>query len=272
VASTAVVIGVVAMRSRGRVALSHSAMYAMASSHSFDVTLGVPIARIMHPSHVGYVYLNQTAQLVLLNPLLLILIELGFANGATNWRQSVLGVLGRVVRNPLFVMTILGLVASRVYPAGLPTAIDSLSSQVASAGAFLGFATLGFALAALGSTTATEMHHCAVLTSLKMLLMPAALHVLSRWLGVAEVGFLPFLGSLPASASVYAMSNVRNLSPRVVGPLVPATLLLTVATLLLPQYTDKPVVPALRLFVLLASLISLAITMRGEPEGKLKSG
>ena len=33
--------------------------------------------------------------------------------------------------------------------------------QVASAGAFLGFATLGFALAALGSTTAIEMHHCA---------------------------------------------------------------------------------------------------------------
>ena len=63
----------------GSAALSHAAAFAMAASHSFDVTLGVPLAKELHSSRVAYVYLNQTIQLVLINPLLLMLMDLGDA-------------------------------------------------------------------------------------------------------------------------------------------------------------------------------------------------
>ena len=45
----------------GRAALSHAAMYAMAASHSFDVTLGIPLATELFPTLVAYVYANQVA-------------------------------------------------------------------------------------------------------------------------------------------------------------------------------------------------------------------
>ena len=45
---------------RGRASLSHAAMYAMAASHSFDVTLGIPLATELFPSLVAYVYANQS--------------------------------------------------------------------------------------------------------------------------------------------------------------------------------------------------------------------
>lgn len=43
----------------GRAWLSHAAMYAMAASHSFDVTLGIPLATELFPTLVDYVYANQ---------------------------------------------------------------------------------------------------------------------------------------------------------------------------------------------------------------------
>ena len=48
----------------GRAALSHAAMYAMAASHSFDVTLGIPLATELFPSLVAYVYANQSVPCV----------------------------------------------------------------------------------------------------------------------------------------------------------------------------------------------------------------
>ena len=45
----------------GRASLSHAAMYAMAASHSFDVTLGIPLATELFPTLVAYVYANQVA-------------------------------------------------------------------------------------------------------------------------------------------------------------------------------------------------------------------
>eukprot|EP00967_Tisochrysis_lutea_P095494 scaffold139258_cov32-Tisochrysis_lutea.AAC.1 len=55
--------------------MGEAAAYAMAASHSFDVTLGVPLCSTLFPSMVGYIFLNQAAQLALVNPLLLLLME-----------------------------------------------------------------------------------------------------------------------------------------------------------------------------------------------------
>lgn len=45
----------------GRASLSHAAMYAMAASHSFDVTLGIPLTTELFPTLVAYVYANQVS-------------------------------------------------------------------------------------------------------------------------------------------------------------------------------------------------------------------
>ena len=64
-----VLYGVVTLRpTLGNASLSHAAAFAMAASHSFDVTLGVPLAKELYPSAVAYVYLNQSIQLVAINP------------------------------------------------------------------------------------------------------------------------------------------------------------------------------------------------------------
>ena len=123
----------------------------MAASHSFDVTLGVPLAKLLFPSDVAYVYLNQSVQLVLVNPILLILLETGGKGGSTR------AVLTGVLSNPLVVMTALGLMAGQAFPAGLPVAVAALAKQVAAAGAFLGFLTLGFAISTLGGTATKDL-------------------------------------------------------------------------------------------------------------------
>ena len=58
-----------------------------------------------------------------------------------------------------------------------------------------------------------------VLAALKLALMPAAYSVAGGVLGSrVPAAFLSFLGSLPASASVYSLALVAGLSPRVLGP------------------------------------------------------
>ena len=231
---------------RGRPdALANAAMLAMAASHSFDVTMGVPLAKVLYPGAEAYVYLNQSVQLVLVNPVLLVLMELGGGGGAAATAGTVAAARGgaarRAVRgvatNPLVVMTLAGLLAGQTYPEGLPAAVAALSAQVAAAGPFPGFLSLGFAIAGLGSISAAEMRHALVLGAAKLVLMPALYVVLARVLGCeTSAPFLGFLGALPASASVYSLSLTTGLSPRVIGPLVPVTMLLCVALAVLPLW------------------------------------
>lgn len=69
-------------RQHGMQAIAHAAMLAMSASHSFDVTWGLPLAKLLYPSQAPYIYLNQSVQLVLVNPLLLILVELPASTGS----------------------------------------------------------------------------------------------------------------------------------------------------------------------------------------------
>ena len=83
------------------------------------------------------------------------------------------------------------------------------------------------------------MRHCAVLCALKLLLMPALYLGLAPLLACStDPAFLLFLATMPASASVYSLALTKGLSPRVIGPLVPLSMLLSVALVL------EPIVPA----------------------------
>ena len=247
--------------------LASGAMYAMAVSHSFDVSLGVPIARVLYPAELPYVYLNQSVQLVLVNPVLLVLMELhgsGGGGGGGVWRRA----LASTATNPLVVMTALGLAAALALPGGLPPLAAAISKQVADAGPLLGFMSLGFAMAAVGGTSTVELRLCAALCGLKIALMPALYRGAAVALGVAAPaaasgGFLAFLGVLPASASVYSLASTKGLEPRVLGPLVPLTMLLCVALVLLPlSPAAAGIDTALSAAVTVVAAAALALTLR----------
>jgi hypothetical protein len=88
-------------------------------------------------------------------------------------------------------------------------------------------------------TSSLEVRHCAVLCALKLLLMPALYLGLAPLLACStDPAFLLFLATMPASASVYSLALTKGLSPRVIGPLVPLSMLLSVALVL------EPIVPA----------------------------
>ena len=248
--------------------LAAGAMYAMAVSHSFDVSLGVPIARVLYPAELPYVYLNQSVQLVLVNPVLLVLMELGGGSGGAGvWRRA----LASTATNPLVVMTALGLAAALALPAGLPPLVAATTKQVADAGPLLGFMSLGFAMAAVGGTSAAELRLCAALCGLKIVLMPALYRGAALALGVGSgaTPFLAFIGVLPASASVYSLASTKGLEPRVLGPLVPLTMLLCVALVLLPlSPAAAGVDTALSAAVAVVAAAALALTLRAPAKEK----
>jgi len=207
--------------------LAHAAMLAMASSHSFDVTWGVPLSRALFPNDVPYIYLNQSVQLLVVNPLLLMVIELSAARGPGSTTLSNVLKNG-LLKNPLVMMTLAGALAGQLFPTGIPPLLGIFTKHVADAGPFLGFLTLGFAVSALGTTGANELCICIVLAAFKMVLMPKLYLLLRGFVGCSvNISFLSFMGGLPASASVYSLSLVKGLSPEVIGPLVPLTMFLS---------------------------------------------
>lgn len=163
-----------------------------------------------------------------------------------------------MLTNPLVFMTVLGLGAGQLFPAGLPAPLAALAKQVAAAGPFLGFLTLGFALAALGHTSPAELGLAAFLCAAKLVLMPVLYVALAPRLGSPiDATFLAFLGSLPASASVYSLCLTKQLSPAIVGPLVPASMLASVALSLLPLWSHADTLHATAVLQALIGLVGL---------------
>jgi predicted permease len=226
VAAAVLACGSAALRStHDQRSLAHAAAWAMAATHSFDVTLGVPLARVLHPQSVAYVYLNQAVQLILVNPALLVLMESGGdGQAASGGAATIAGAVRAVASNPLVIMTVAGLLAGQLVPAGLPAPLAALAKQVAGAGPFLGFLSLGFAIASARETSRASLGASAALCAAKLVLMPLLYTAVAGAVGCeASPALLCFLGSLPASASVYSLTVTTRLSPKVVGPLVPTS-------------------------------------------------
>jgi predicted permease len=264
-AALVIAYAVLTMRpTHGAATMAHAAAWAMAASHSFDVTLGVPLARVLHPNSVAYAYLNQSVQLVLVNPVLIILMESGRSGGKGGMRVA----LRAVATNPLVVMTIAGLVAGQICPAGLPAPVAALSRQVANAGPFLGFVALGFAMATLGGTSTSQLGVSAGLCAFKLVAMPALYALYAALFACdASPALLTFLGTLPASASVYSLTLTKDLSPTIVGPLVPASMLLCVALNLLPLWPAADAFSAADVLRAGIGLLGLLLATRAKSAG-----
>ena len=132
-------------------------------------------------------------------------------------------------------LTAAGLAAGRAYPTGLPPILAALSKQIGDAGPFLGFLCLGFAMGALGGTSTQDVRHAAVLCAAKLVLMPNLYMGAARLVGCAKGDpLLAFLGSLPASASVYSLTARWTSAAVVIAG--PASMLLSVGVTLAPLF------------------------------------
>ena len=101
--------------------------------------------------------------------------------------------------------------------------------------------------------------------------MPALYRGAALALGVSSVAapFLACIGVLPASASVYSLASTKGLEPRVLGPLVPLTMLLCVALVLLPlSPAAAGVDTALSAAVAVVATAALALTLRAPAKEK----
>ena len=141
-------------------------------------------------------------------------------------------------------MTVLGLAAGQAFPSGLPRrwprSVGGWLTPARSSASWH-----GFAIASLGGTTSSELGVSAALCAAKLVLMPLLYAVYANIITCdVTPELLTFLGTLPASASVYSLTLTRGLSPSIVGPLVPASMLLCVALNLLPLWPPAAAVAA----------------------------
>jgi hypothetical protein len=165
-------------------------------------------------------------------------------------------------------MTIAGLIAGQLFPTGLPAPVAALSRQVANAGPFLGFLALGFAIASLGGTQSTELGVSAGLCAFKLVVMPLLYAFYANLFAcTAAPSLLTFLGTLPASASVYSLTLTKGLSPTIVGPLVPVSMLLCVALNLLPLWPAADAVAAADVLRAILGLLGLLLATRATSVG-----
>jgi hypothetical protein len=263
-------------KTKSKSAYAHAAAFAMASTHSFDVGFGVPLATVLFPKMVQYVFLNQTIQLVFINPILIVCIELGLGvdEKGSSTISAVRSGLVQTALNPVFFMTVFGVIASEYFRtesgAGeLPPILNAICNQITSAGPFLGMFLLGFAMNDLVNTSKQDFGSTAVLTCAKCLVMPLIYVTIPTILNMEEtlslIPFLAFLGGLPATASVYSMCLTRQLSPFVIGPLIPASMLVAAFFVLLPmwpsiQFIESP----LRIGVCLSAVIGGTVALNSS--------
>ncbi|VDM30810.1 unnamed protein product [Hydatigera taeniaeformis] len=159
-------IVIVLVVSRGN-SIGLAGLLAIFTSQTNDVALAYPVLRLLYPDLAAYIYLFAPAQLVVLNPLGYFALEWHKAKeGAlvdsiiashsptssqmtlTLTCKRILSVMRQVILNPLFFMTVIGVVFNFIFKQKLPDIMkgffnDLGSSFSATALFYLGFSMVG---------------------------------------------------------------------------------------------------------------------------------
>lgn len=133
--------------------LSKSGLLAIFCTQSNDFALGYPIVKALydktHPEYPSYLYLMAPISLVILNPIAFLFMELGkrkpemsssfsldSSSSSSDSRNSALSnqaraslclnVLGKVLFNPIVLMTTLGIVGNLVFHQNLPSILGGI--------------------------------------------------------------------------------------------------------------------------------------------------
>ncbi|KAG5440958.1 Integral membrane protein gpr155 [Clonorchis sinensis] len=170
-----------------------AAILSMFVSQSNDVALGYPVLKALYPELAIYVYLFAPAQLIILNPIAYLFLEWHqlkqesidaevkrLADGtditppaSVSKYKRLLQVIWRVALNPLFFMTVIGVIFNFILSHNIPIYVDGLLRIIAESFAATALFTLGFGMVGkMGRITQREM---LVLVSILMVKLPTEL-------------------------------------------------------------------------------------------------
>lgn len=273
--------------------LMMGAIYAMGATHSFDIGLGVPIAKILFPNYVKYMFINQTIQLMFINPILILLFEFGQNQNSLNSKSSkssssriLISTLQQIFQDPVFIASVLGLIVSEYFETkGLPGIFGHICTQMGASGFFLGMFQIGFStfdMLKLGMNSMNELlfiksgsfqdfGSIITIASCKVLLMPLLYsnipHILNINIDEVSLKFLIYLGSLPTLAAVYPLcsSYELTLSKHIIGPLIPISFILSTVLLILSIWPSLMFMKEIiRLIMSVIAIIGALIALKGS--------
>ena len=119
---------------------ARSALYAIFCTQSNDFALGFPVLQAIygskHPEFPMYLYLLAPVSLAFLNPIGFILMEIGKMRDSSvelSRVKIVLKVTQAIFKNPIIMMTVLGIVANLLFHSEMPDIINNFMQTLGSA-------------------------------------------------------------------------------------------------------------------------------------------
>ncbi|GAA32179.2 integral membrane protein GPR155 [Clonorchis sinensis] len=219
-----------------------AAILSMFVSQSNDVALGYPVLKALYPELAIYVYLFAPAQLIILNPIAYLFLEWHqlkqesidaevkrLADGtditppaSVSKYKRLLQVIWRVALNPLFFMTVIGVIFNFILSHNIPIYVDGLLRIIAESFAATALFTLGFGMVGkMGQITQREMLVLVSILMVKLVILPfinRELVVLlvpspdvNETLRYSTFGFL--YGAIPTAPPVYLFAAQYHVLP-----------------------------------------------------------
>ncbi|OQR72445.1 integral membrane protein GPR155-like [Tropilaelaps mercedesae] len=197
--------------------VSFAGLFAIFCTQSNDFALGYPLISYLyekdHPEFCNYLYLIAPIQLVILNPIGFALMEYGRItdnarpaqcqhNAGSRFRKTLIGI----IKNPIIIMTVAGIVANFVFEERLPLLIDTIVQP-------LGAAFTACALFLLGqnmvggfkSMCKYTLLTTTLLVCVKVLAVPIVIREVISHIGALDEAYTDFgflYGMLPPAPTV----------------------------------------------------------------------
>jgi len=222
---------------------SRSALFAIFCTQSNDFALGYPVLEAIygskHPEYPMYMYLLAPVSLAFLNPIGFVLMEIG------KMRQSsvqlskiklIFKVLQAIFKNPIIMMTVLGIVGNQLFHSQMPDIIHNFMQTLGSAFSASALFLLGLRMvrnssSQSSSTVKTSFIVPFILITIKSLVLPIISREIVSQLDAGkdvnetiDLSNYAFLyGTIPTAPSVFVYATNYDLIPDVVANTITAS-------------------------------------------------
>jgi predicted permease len=201
-------------------------IYAIMASQSNDFALILPIIDAVykqsHPNYERYIYLIAPISLVILNPIAILLIEIQkrfddqqkrSQKSARDRFQLIKKIFCSIIRNPIVICTLLGVIFNRIFNEHLPNTLDYILTPIAQS--FSATALFYLGLTMVGKLRRLHAHLVItvfILSMIKLIIFPLVLRqavyfllkpingCLNNTIDYSNFGFL--YGTAPTAPSV----------------------------------------------------------------------
>lgn len=264
---------------------ARSALYAIFCTQSNDFALGFPVLQAIygskHPEYPMYLYLLAPVSLAFLNPIGFVLMEIGKMRESSvemSRLKIVLKVTQAIFRNPIIMMTVLGILANLLFHSEMPDIIHNFMQTLGSAFSASALFLLGLRMVpGRSNPQQTEANKTSllvpfVLITMKSLVLPIisreivyqfqAGKTVNETIDLSNYAFL--YGTIPTAPSVFVYASNYNLIPDMVAATLTAStfiaaplMFVTAKLLTLMNMDPKDYIDQLDVFLLDISVIGL---------------